>query len=83
MTSEDIYAKCEIYPNGGTTVSGQVRLVQPKLEHDGFGRTQMYVELNGLKPGAHGFHIHELSESIADGCDKAGAIYNPFRADFG
>merc|ERR1712038_976644 len=32
--------------------------------------------VNGLKPGRHGFHIHEVG-STADGCVAAGAHFNP------
>lgn len=38
--------------------------------------TLIVGKIQGLEPGKHGFHIHEYGD-LSDGCDSAGAHYNP------
>ena len=38
--------------------------------------------ITGLKPGTHGFHIHEFGD-MSDGCKSMGAHYNPDGVDHG
>ena len=38
--------------------------------------------VKGLTPGKHGLHIHEYGD-LSDGCDSAGAHYNPEGVDHG
>ena len=39
-------------------------------------------KITGLEPGAHGFHIHEFGD-LSQGCESAGAHYNPDGVDHG
>ena len=38
--------------------------------------------IQGLKPGEHGFHIHEFGD-MSDGCKSMGGHYNPDGVDHG
>ncbi len=44
--------------------------------------TLLVGEIQGLKPGKHGFHIHEFGD-LSNGCETAGAHYNPDNVDHG
>lgn len=46
------------------------------------GSTTIYVEMKGLKPGKHGFHIHEFGD-LSNGCISSGSHYNPFKKQHG
>lgn len=40
-------------------------------------KTRIYGSVSGLKPGLHGFHIHEAGD-LTDGCTSACAHWNPY-----
>ena len=40
-------------------------------------KTRIYGSIRGLRPGLHGFHIHEAGD-MTKGCDSACAHYNPY-----
>ena len=52
-------------------VSGVVYLEETKDK-----KTRIYGSIRGLRPGLHGFHIHEAGD-MTKGCDSACAHYNP------
>lgn len=41
------------------------------------GGIKMIYEINGLKDGDHGFHIHKFGD-LSDGCKSAGPHFNPY-----
>ena len=53
-----------------------------KLKQKSDGPTIIKGIIKGLKPGKHGFHIHEYGD-LSDGCDSAGGHYNPHNVDHG
>ena len=66
------HAYCIMNPDGGSSVSGVVRMVQ-----HGTGKTKITARIEGLTPGLHGFHIHQYG-NLSEGCKSAGPHFNPF-----
>jgi len=59
-------------------VNGNLLMIQVNAESRVFVRG----EINGLQPGPHGFHIHEIG-STDDGCVAAGGHFNPLNRTHG
>merc|ERR1711998_633757 len=70
-TAETVYATCIMNPDGDSTTSGVVKLVQEPGQ-----MTKITAEIKNLTPGEHGFHIHQFGNLI-EGCKTAGPHYNP------
>ena len=47
------------------------------LEETADKKTRIYGSIRGLRPGLHGFHIHEAGD-MTKGCDSACSHYNPY-----
>jgi Cu-Zn family superoxide dismutase len=60
-----------LYPTEGNKVSGTVTFTEVA---DG---VQVQVEITGLTPGKHGFHVHEFGDCSAVDASSAGAHFNP------
>ncbi len=69
--SEVTEASAELKPTEGNNVTGRVTFVR---EGNGIKVT---ADLEGLKPGIHGFHIHEVGDCSAPDGSSAGAHFNP------
>nr|AAL25378.1 GH23708p [Drosophila melanogaster]AOQ15416.1 Sod3-PA [synthetic construct] len=61
-----------------TQVKGNVTFTQ----NDCGQNVHVRVQLEGLKEGKHGFHIHEKGD-LTNGCISMGAHYNPDKVDHG
>ena len=59
-----------LFPTKGSDVKGRVTFTQ-----DG-RRIHVHVEISGLSPGEHGFHIHEFGVWSEDGM-ASGGHFNP------
>ncbi len=82
-------AFCQLYPRGQppciecepSTAPSQVKGTVI-LEAGKKSRVRVRYEIEGLTPGLHGFHIHELSD-FSDGCLSAGPHFNPHGSNHG
>ena len=68
-------AQCELQHSD--TVKGTILLMQAPGTP-----TLIKGTITGLKPGEHGFHIHEFGD-MSKGCETMGAHYNPDGVDHG
>lgn len=80
-----IQAICEVGEagkscDGCTTSSGVTGFV--KFTQIDAETVVIEYEVKGLKPGLHGFHIHEKAD-FSKGCASAGPHYNPFKKTHG
>ena len=60
-----------VHPTKGNTVNGVVTFTVVK---DG---VRIVADIDGLKPGQHGFHIHEFGDCSAPDATSAGGHFNP------
>uniref|UniRef100_T1IQS1 Superoxide dismutase copper/zinc binding domain-containing protein n=1 Tax=Strigamia maritima TaxID=126957 RepID=T1IQS1_STRMM len=61
-----------------THLMGYILLIQKDL----YAPVYMTGEIHGLKPGHHGFHVHEFGD-FRNGCTSAGSHYNPLKKTHG
>jgi len=57
---------------GDAGVTGVITFEQPATG----GATKVTGTIKGLKPGKHGFHVHQFGD-LSNGCTSAGAHFNP------
>jgi len=67
----NVKAIAVIQPTTGNKANGIVRFTEVN------GGVQIIADINGLKPGEHGFHIHEFGDCSASDASSAGAHFNP------
>ena len=60
-----------LHPTQGSSVSGTVHLTQES------GGVRVTASVDGLAPGKHGFHIHEIGDCSAPDGTSAGGHFNP------
>jgi Cu-Zn family superoxide dismutase len=77
LNSAKVQTFAELAPTQGNTAKGNVQFLQ---ETNG---VRIVAEINGLTPGAHGFHIHEKGDCSAPDASSAGGHFNPFKTRHG
>lgn len=70
-------ATAYLNPTQGNNVRGTVTFTQVK---DG---VRVVADVTGLKPGQHGFHIHEKGDCSAPDASSAGGHFNPTQMPHG
>lgn len=70
-------AICVLYPTQGNIVSGTIMFNAAE------GGVKVVVDLKGLTPGKHGFHIHEFGDCSSVDGTSAGGHYNPMSMQHG
>jgi superoxide dismutase, Cu-Zn family len=70
-------AMATIQPTSGSTVTGTVH-----FQDLGGGNVQVKVDLTGVPPGVHGFHVHDKG-ACGDNGMAAGGHFNPMGTNHG
>lgn len=65
-------AVASIQPTQGNTARGRVRFTELAGS-----KVRVEADVTGLKPGLHGFHIHEKGDCSAPDAASAGGHFNP------
>lgn len=71
-------ARADLDPLGNSGVKGTVTLTDL-----GGGKVRVAGVITGLKPGKHGFHVHEFGDCSSSDGKSAGEHFNPFHTDHG
>ena len=66
-----------LHPTAGSNVSGTVTFTK------GADGIQVVADVTGLKPGKHGFHVHEFGDCSAPDGNSAGGHFNPTHKQHG
>lgn len=64
-------AVAELHPASGSKVAGMVTFT--KVD----GGVKIVADVTGLKPGEHGFHVHEFGDCSSPDATSAGGHFNP------
>ena len=64
-------ATCKLESKSGSQVTGMITFTKTGAE------VQVVGDITGLKPGKHGFHLHEKGDCSAADAASAGAHFNP------
>jgi superoxide dismutase, Cu-Zn family len=70
-------AAAQLEPKSGSQVTGTVTFTKVGDE------VQVVADIQNLKPGKHGFHIHEKGDCSAPDAASAGAHFNPTQKHHG
>lgn len=71
VAGEPTKAIAVLHPTTGSNVAGTVTFTAAGNE------VKVVADLTGLKPGKHGFHIHEFGDCSSPDAKSAGGHFNP------
>src|SRR5947209_16992010 len=69
--AQESTAVAKLEPKSGSQVSGTVKFTKVG------DAVQVVADIQNLKPGKHGFHIHEKGDCSAPDASSAGGHFNP------
>lgn len=69
--ADGLKAEAMLAPTKGNQVAGKVSFTQAG------DKVRVIAEVTGLKPGAHGFHVHDKGDCSAPDGTSAGGHFNP------
>lgn len=72
-------AVAQIRPTSAGNAEGTVTFLAAEDDRE----MRVTVELTGLEPGLHGFHVHEVGDCSADDASSAGGHFEPYNAPHG
>jgi Cu-Zn family superoxide dismutase len=72
--SELPHATAQMQPASGSQATGTISFLESSNNIAG---ARIVVQMSGLEPGPHGFHIHETGDCSAPDASSAGAHFNP------
>ncbi len=70
-SESEVHAVATIHPTKGNAVHGEVTFTQTA------NGIHVIADIEGLKPGKHGFHVHEHGDCSAPDASSAGGHFNP------
>ena len=70
-------ALVDLFPTEGSEANGSVTFEETN------GRVKITVEMSGLAPGKHGFHIHEIGDCSSPDASSAEGHLNPGNTQHG
>lgn len=70
-TAAPVKAVAVLHPTEGSSVRGVIYFTRTE------GKVAVTGDVNGLTPGLHGFHVHELGDCSAPDGTSAGGHFNP------
>lgn len=76
-STKEPVAEATVTPTEGNGASGKIRFTQKG------DVVKVQIELAGLSPGAHGFHVHEKGDCSAPDAMSAGGHFNPAKVVHG
>lgn len=77
VAAADGVAEVQLKPTQGNAVGGTVTFTEQG------GKVRVVANVTGLKPGPHGFHVHEKGDCSAPDATSAGGHFNPTGAPHG
>lgn len=81
-TKKKTISASAVFNNNCSKINGHCLLSEERDSNGRFIRTKIQINITGLTPGKHGFHIHE-SGNLLEGCKSCCSHFNPYGVKHG